>query len=339
MRLPEPRGTVTEALVAHLLGRPGAARRLDRAVAARQPDDALCDEDLQLGLYIAYELAYRGFDDVDDEAEWDPAVLGMRRALEQAFLRGLADAARVPDDEEPVEVQVAALVAADGAPSVSAYLRRRGTLDEYRELAVHRSVYQLKEADPHSWGIPRLSGRAKAALVEIQCDEYGGGRLERMHATLFARTMRELGLDDTYGAYVDRVPATTLATSNVISLFGLNRRWRGALVGHLAAFEMTSSIPAARLAAGLRRLGAGSDATEFYDEHVEADAVHEQLAAVDLCGGLVADEPGLLGDVVFGAAACLAVEGRFGQHLLSSWQDGRTSLRASVADALVEHCA
>ena len=27
-----------------------------------------------------------------------------------------------------------------------------------REIAVHRSGYQLKEADPHTWAIPRLNG-------------------------------------------------------------------------------------------------------------------------------------------------------------------------------------
>lgn len=41
---------------------------------------------------------------------------------------------------------------------------------------MHRSAYQLKEADPHSFALPRVpAGRAKAAFVEIQADEYGGG--------------------------------------------------------------------------------------------------------------------------------------------------------------------
>ena len=71
-----------------------------------------------------------------------------------------------------------------------------------------------------------------------------------------------------------------------MSMFGLHRRLRGAIVGHLALFEMTSSIPNRRYANGLRRLGFGADATGFFDEHVVADAVHENVAAVDLAGGL-----------------------------------------------------
>ena len=80
-------------------------------------------------------------------------------------------------------------------------------------------------------------------------------------------------------------------------------------MGHLTAVEMTSSEPSRRYSAGLRRLGFGERTTVFYDEHVEADAVHEQIASVDMCGSLVAEQPDLLPDVLFGAAV-LAGHGR-----------------------------
>jgi hypothetical protein len=51
---------------------------------------------------------------------------------------------------------------------------------------------------------------------------------------LFAQAMDELGLDSSYGAYLNRIPGYTLATVNLMSLLGLHRRWRGAIVGHLA---------------------------------------------------------------------------------------------------------
>jgi hypothetical protein len=140
--------------------------------------------------------------------------------------------------------------------------------------------------------------------------------------------MEELGLDRTYGAYVDRLPGVTLATVNLMSLFGLHRRWRGAIVGHLAAFEMTSSVPNRRYANALRRLGFGPRATDFFDEHVEADAVHENLAAVDLAGGLARLEPALAGDILWGARALVEVERRWAQQLLDAWEAGRSSLLA-----------
>jgi hypothetical protein len=205
------------------------------------------------------------------------------------------------------------------------------TLEQALEHVVHRSAYQLKEADPHSWALPRLTGGPKAALMEIQADEYGGGRPERIHAELFAQTMRELGLDASYGAYLDLLPGITLATVNLMSWFGLHRHLRGAVAGHLAVFEMTSSVPNRRYGNAFRRLGFSTRVTDFYDEHVEADAVHESIAAWDLADGLSRQEPLLAPDVLFGARALLALEGLWAEHVLSSWQQKRTSLRRPLA--------
>ncbi|NUS06373.1 MAG: iron-containing redox enzyme family protein [Nonomuraea sp.] len=319
MRLPPPRGPLTELLFDRL-ARPPAT-----LPDAPDPDG---DEDFQLALFACYEPHYQGFDEVDDRWEWEPSLLRLRGLLEERFERELAAAVPRPGPVPPRGVRRALteLTADDAGPSVSLYLRHEAGLDAFREFVIHRSIYHLKEADPHTWAIPRLTGRAKAALVEIQSDEYGGGRPERMHCELFRHTMRGLGLDDSYGAYLARVPGVTLAVGNVMSLFGLHRRLRGALAGHLAAIEMTSSEPNRRYAMGLRRLGGDAAATRFYEEHVQADAVHEQIAASDLCGGLAAAFPALTGDILYGAACALALERRWAGHVMDHWGRGASSL-------------
>jgi hypothetical protein len=322
---PQPRGPASAALLDQLRDRPGALR-----LTIPRPGDPLADEDFQLALTLCYELHYRGIPGVDERWEWEPHLLEVRRELEDVFERALRAQVGVPDvaRADHVDVALRALAAADDGPSLSRHLKRDGTLAQFREFAIHRSIYQLKEADPHSFAIPRLHGAPKAALVEIQADEYGAGRPERMHATLFAKALRALGLDDRYGAYVDHVPAITLATVNLMSLFGLQRRLRGAIVGHLALFEMTSAVPNRRYGDALRRLGVDDPAAlDFFDEHVEADAVHESVAAVDLAGGLVRDEPQLADDVLFGACALLHVETRWAAHLLEAWVAQESSLR------------
>ena len=296
--------------------------------------DPLVDDDLQLALYVLYEQHYRGFDGVDERWEWEPSALALRSVLEDYFEGGLYAAIGPPDDEpglapEDIDVALRGIADAIDEPSLSSYLERDGTREQFVEFAVHRSAYQLKEADPHSWAIPRLSGPPKAALIEIQTDEYGGGDAERIHARLFADAMAALGLDASYGAYLDLIPGVTLATVNLMSLTGLHRRWRGGIVGHLALFEMTSSIPNARYALGLRRLGLDA-ATRFFDEHVEADAVHENIAAVDLAGGLARREPALTGQILWGARALAAVEGRWAHCLLDCWERGISSLLAPI---------
>ncbi len=334
MQLPEPRGPLSEALSHDLATRPTlSATSLERADRlGRAPARALTDEDLQLSLAICYELHYRGFDDVSDEWEWEPTLLRLRAGLEQRHLEALQElVGPVPVTGGPIDRQLAAVIAADDGPSLSAYMAKHGTLDQWREYLTLRSVYHLKEGDPHTFAIPRLSGRAKSAMVEIQADEYGGGTPERMHSELFAGLLRDLGLDATYGALWDDAPAPAFAAVNTMSLFGLHRRWRGAALGHLAAVEMTSSEPSRRYSAGLRRLGFDQRTTVFYDEHVEADAVHEQIASVDMCGSLVAEQPDLLPDVLFGAAASLAMDAVAAEHLLGAWESGRSALRRDRA--------
>ncbi|MEV6847015.1 iron-containing redox enzyme family protein [Actinoplanes sp. NPDC051411] len=321
MKLPGPRGALSGALIDVLAG------KATDLPAGRAPDD---DEDLQLALFVCYELAYRGWDGVDDAWEWDPGLLSVRAALEDHFAAGLRELTGPPAATDPADVPalLAEAVAADDGPSLSGYLRGRATREQFREFVVHRSVYHLREADPHTWAIPRLAGRPKAALIEIQADEYGGGVTRRMHQELFKQTMGWFGLDLTYGAYVDDVGAPTLAVNNLMSYFGLHRRRRGAVLGHLAAYEMTSSLPNRAYGNGLRRLGGDAGATAFYDEHVEADAVHEQIAAHDLCGSFAAAEPELAGDVLWGARCALAVDNRWAFHVLEKWQKGLSSLRA-----------
>ncbi len=341
MRMPTPRGPLSEAVFSALLRRGGSTRAIRQAArrAVSACDDLLHDGDVQGTLFVLYELHYRGVDGVHDEWEWNPGMLELRGEIESGFEEALRREVPVPPLPEATGRAVAdalfLLTADDGGPSMSRYVARSATDDQLREFLIQRSIYQLKEADPHAWAIPRLEGVAKAALVEIESDEYGGGRPDRMHAAIFAGTMRGLGLDDSYGAYVDAVPAITLASANMMSFFGLHRRLRGAIVGHLAAFEMTSSIPNRLYGNGFRRHRYDENVTWYFDEHVEADAVHEQIAARDLAGGLVEAEPDLLADVMFGAAACLTVDGMVAEHILGRWQRGLSSLRESREPALV----
>jgi hypothetical protein len=291
--------------------------------------DPLADDDLQLALYLCYELHYRAFPGVHPAWEWSPTLLTARGMIELAFFGTLEDEISGFDPVDPAAVGDALFQLErddDGAP-LSRYLEVQAGLDEVREFVAHRSLYQLKEADPHSWAIPRIAGAAKTALLEVQGDEYGSGDPLRMHSRLFAKTMRELGLEDAENAYLSHVPGETLATVNLMSGLGLHRSRRGAIIGHLAMFEMTSPQPNRRYGNALRRLGFGAEATDFFDEHVEADAVHENIAAYDLAGGLARHEPQLADDILFGARALLHLEDRFGRRLLDAWEEGDSSLR------------
>jgi hypothetical protein len=343
MNLPHSRGVICDALRDCFTGVRDCATLADLVDAHLVlADEVLHDDDLQAALFILYELHYTGFCDVAEDFEWNPDLLRARALIEERFedeLRRVAPVPVLPDPHvEEVASALFALTAPTGGASLSRYVAKIANDEQLHELLIQRSLYQLKEADPHTWAIPRLAGRPKAALVEVQTDEYGNGRPEQMHSALFAQTMTGLALDSGYGSFVDRLPAITLASLNMMSMFGLHRRLRGAIVGHLTAFEMTSSIPNRFYGDGFRRLGYDAEVTLYFDEHVEADAVHEQIAGRDLAGALAEAEPNLLPDIMFGAAACLHVDGLVARHILECWQRGESSLRpVPRADAVEGH--
>lgn len=329
-RLPTAVGPLSAAVINVLAERPPRRTliRIDAPIGDADPYGL----DLQLALYTCYELHYRGFAGVDPRWEWNPALLHLRGQLEDAFL------AAVRRDVGPIESDVTAAdemerlarEPVDGHPDAtgpSYHLRDSGTWEQMREYFIHRSLYHLKEADPHAFAIPRLIGQAKASFVAVEFDEYGGGRGPRVHQELYADLLEAAGLDTTYLGYIDAVGADTLATVNLMSLFGLHREFRGAAVGHFASTEITSSPGSRRLVQALQRLGAPEACIAFYAEHVEADAVHEEVVRTDVVGDLVAREPRLDRDVVFGIRAHAVVEDRLAGHLMACWNAGRSSLR------------
>ena len=325
-RLPAAQGPLSTA-VRRSLTEPAPQDQLTR-IDAPVGDSDPYGLDLQLALYMCYELHYRGFADVDPAWEWNPGLLHLRAQLERTFL---AEVRRVvgpidPDRTAKAEMDDLSIESAGGS-GPSYWLRANGTWSQMLEYFVHRSLYHLKEGDPHAFVIPRLSGQAKASFVAVEFDEYGAGRGDRVHQQLFADLLTAAGLDATYLAYLDAVPAEALAVVNLMSLFGLHRQFRGAAVGHFASTEITSSPGSRRLVEALRRLNAPRECVAFYSEHVEADAVHEQVVRHDVVGPLVAREPHLDQDVVFGIRANAAVEDRLADAIMASWKAGKTSLR------------
>lgn len=311
MRTPHPRGPLSERVLTAM--REGTTAQLVDTPEAQTAEDA------QLTLWVLYEQHYRGFDDVPAVLEWDPYLISVRRDLEEQLEHALRSRTPPAPRTEPFAETFFSFVADHDGPSLAAHVQRTATSEQVRELLRHRSIYHLKESDHTTWAIPRLSDPVKAAVMELQFDEYGCGDPDRLHAHLFALGLEASGLRGDYGSYVDEAPVEILEQNNAMSLFGLNRRLRAASLGFLAAFEATSSTPSRRMAQGLDRLGFPAAMIDYYLEHVEADAVHEQLAVRTICGVLLQQEPDLLEDVYFGAWTSMDLEDRYAERMLQEW--------------------
>ncbi|MCK1798143.1 iron-containing redox enzyme family protein [Streptomyces sp. XM4193] len=326
--LPPARGPLSSAVLSTLTGEPRVGATALPSPAGAEP----FGDDLQLALLLCYELHYQGLPGVPDQWEWDPELLRFRGEVEAVFLTGLR--ARLPEGDDVSAVVEELLVEPIGGGGPSRHLARRGEWWQMQEFLAHRSVYHLKEADPHAWVIPRLRGRAKAALVAVEYDEFGGGHAERAHSRLYTDLLEGAGLDPGYLRYLPHVPAPTLAWVNLMSLLGLHRSLRGALVGHFAAAEITTAPSARRMVNALRRFGADKACVHFYAEHIEADAVHEQVMRHEVIDDLLTQEPALAPDVVFGIRAAELVEDDFARHLNHAWEQGSSSLRVPLPGSL-----
>lgn len=316
-RLPKPRGTLSEQVFQAV--REPHIQPDSLATAPDSPEDAA------ITLWALYELSYRGFEDVDDAAEWDVELLRLRRRLETDLETRLRERWAGPPAYDrgsatAFEEAFFSWVERFEGRSLARFVQTKATTEQVLDLLRLKSIYHLKESDPSSFVVPRLDVEARAGLMELQFDEYGGGRADRLHAGLFARGLAAIGLRPEENAYVDEVPTIVLEQNNAMSLFALHRRLRGAAMGHLAAFEATSSLPCRKMAQGLDRLGLAQEMIDYYTEHVEADAVHEQLAVRNICAPMIAADPSVENDIWFGAFTCLDQENQLAALLLEQWE-------------------
>lgn len=319
--LPEPRGDLS----AHLL----AALRTGREAPPWGPRAARADalgEDLQLALYVLYELHRHGFEGLPDTLEWEPNLLGLRRTLERRFVEALRGLTRGNRDVAGALADLLVEPVGFDPTSVSHYLGREGEAWQLREYTALRSPCHLCEGDAYAWALPRLYGAPRAGLVRSLYDSAGGPGGADGWARLYAELMVELGLEPAYGGYVDAAPGELLAVVNAGSLFGLHRSLRGAAAGRFAAIEITSPPASRRLSEALRRTGAGQSAVRFHEVRAATGADHEETVRADVIGDLLAWDPGLERDVVLGIETNTLLEDRLAAVLLERWRDNRTAL-------------
>src|SRR3954447_3058976 len=123
MQRPRSRGPLGRALAAPPWVGPGSGEeRLSRLAheALARADEVLDDDDIQVTLTMLYELHYTGLDGVDDDWEWDPALIGVRAILEDAFerrLRTLVPADPPADVAAPMFRRLNEVIDADDGPS------------------------------------------------------------------------------------------------------------------------------------------------------------------------------------------------------------------------------
>jgi hypothetical protein len=116
--------------------------------------DMAADDDLQLSLYLLYGLMYGSPPWPDASWEWHPDLIATRALLERAFETQMRSAVTVEDPPRAAREAVAdwlfAATAPSPGPGLARFIAKSASLEQAREFLIQRSIYTLREADPHS---------------------------------------------------------------------------------------------------------------------------------------------------------------------------------------------
>lgn len=116
-----------------------------------------------------------------------------------------------------------------------------------------------------------LDGTAKLELAQNYWDEMGNGALDRVHTELHHKLRRALALPTLARS---EQPTEALERSALASLLATNRALQPEMLGALGLLELQAGPRCRKAVKALRRIGAGPDALDFYEEHASADPRH-----------------------------------------------------------------
>ncbi len=269
------------------------------------------------------------------ENEHDLTLAAVRLCLEGAFERQLARVAPVPESPPKEASDVLSWLTDlalerplfDG-PSMGQFYRENATLEQLREVVAQRSLFFLKEPDPWAMVIPSLRGEAKAGLIDLILDEYGWGRHDQMHSTVYAKLMEKLGLSTGYDDYFDQTSWQLLAGLNYQAMLARQRRLCRRMYGYIYLVEADSPSSMRNYLEAYAR--AGVDDPEmllFYQLHIDADVGHADVALNEVVAPVVRSEPEAAADIARGIVEGRYLHSLFGQHLHGRFSSNRSSLR------------
>ncbi|MCW2967083.1 MAG: iron-containing redox enzyme family protein [Solirubrobacteraceae bacterium] len=308
-----------------------------RSLAAR----AFGDEDP-----VALDTAHRTLYVMGAQAGWSPVdavrdnehdltLTAVRLELERAFEAHLARLAPLPETPpaDPADAgswlsELALERPLFAGPSMGVFYREEATLEQLREVVAQRSLFFLKEPDPWTMVIPSLRGKAKAGLIDLILDEYGWGRHDQMHSTVYGTLMEKLGLSSEYDHYFDRTSWQLLAGLNYQTMVARHRRLCRRMYGYVYLVEADSPGSMRNYLAAYARAGIDDpDVLTFYELHIDADQGHADVALNEVILPVLAEEPSAVEEIARGVVEGRYLHSLFSAHLHACFSAGRSSLR------------
>ncbi|MDO9178838.1 MAG: iron-containing redox enzyme family protein [Agitococcus sp.] len=133
----------------------------------------------------------------------------------------------------------------------------------------------------------KLPVRAKLECARNYWDEMGRGKQGAMHGLLLERMVQLLALKPD----INNTVWPALALNNTMIGLALNRRFAYQAVGALGVIELTAPTRAAKVAAGMKRLGFHPHTYAYFDLHAALDVIHARAWLDEVIKPMVEDNP------------------------------------------------
>jgi hypothetical protein len=264
----------------------------------RSPRD---EADALRTLLALHDLSLAPVDDLGGRERWQhhPAVAELRWRLEEDLVASLDRRDRATGWHLPADAPAAmrAVARTDQVPDVYRWLATDATGDELVAFLALEGGPDGGFDDLVAACQIGLQGRAKLELARNYWDEMGQGSLDRVHTELHRKLRRALTLPQVPR---EELPVEALERAALGSLLATNRSLQPELVGALGLLELQAGPRCRKVVEGLRRVGAGDDALDFYVEHARVDP-HHGKAWVDEVVTPLASSPRWAAGIVRGA--------------------------------------
>ncbi|HEX6277243.1 MAG TPA: iron-containing redox enzyme family protein [Polyangiaceae bacterium] len=165
----------------------------------------------------------------------------------------------------------------------------------------------------------KLPTRAKLELARNYWDEMGRGDERGMHGPMLSRLTTTLELDTS----TERIVWESLALGNLMTAFGVNRRYAYQSAGALGVIELTAPGRAAAVNRGLKRIGVSGEIRKYFALHATLDVKHSEAWNREVLRPLVAQNSELAVPIAEGALLRLRAGARcFERYRRELWQLG-----------------
>jgi hypothetical protein len=177
------------------------------------------------------------------------------------------------------------------------WLENHASLEQMRWFLTQEMAGEAGFDDLVAWTQVKLPAQAKLELARNYWDEMGQGTLGGMHGPMLEQLGRALDLT----VRVESTVWESLALGNLMSALGANRHYTYQSVGALGVIELTAPGRAARVNAGLKRLGVNGTARRYYALHATLDLKHSAAWNREVLRPLVASDPRIARAIAEGA--------------------------------------